>query len=538
MSTYYRHDKIFQGRDETSWLTAFAVEAGVITWVGRAEDIPADADVRDLGGAVVLPGLIDAHTHPTYIALTVDAVACTVPEVHSIDEMVAALQAHPNHGKDRNTWIEGWGYDESKLAEGRTPTRHDLDQVSTTQPVFVLRSCCHSAICNTRALEIAGITAETPDPPNARFGREPDGTPNGVLTEHAANLAVSKAKGSAGFDAEAAALARTTSHLAARGIVAVTDMFCRPGEYTQLDQYRAAAEKGFRQHTRIYYHFDKLLEDGLTDFAESDLTGRVAIGGIKLFMDGSMSDRTAWMCDPYPDSTETGMRTVSQETMAAALDFARRNNVQIAFHAMGDRAISEVVDFYADEEPWLEDYPSVRIEHGSVTSPELHDRMRNARMHFGLASNVDFFFAEYDSYSVNLTPDQFRRTYMVRDLYASIEALALTSDAPATTWSDPDNPFMSIQAAVTRKAYNGADIVPEQAVSVPQAILLYTSRAAKLADFGNTGQIAPGFDANFITLSDDIFTIDPTTIIDTRVTGTWIRGDRVHTLENTAADKE
>lgn len=187
-------------------------------------------------------------------------------------------------------------------------------------------------------------------------------------------------------------------------------MFCRPGEFTQLDQYRAAAEEGFRQHTRIYYHFDKLIEDGLTDFEPSDLTGRIAVGGIKLFMDGAMSDRTAWMCDPYRDSTETGMPTATPETMAIALDFARRNKVQIAFHAMGDRAITEVVDFYADEEPWLRDYPSVRIEHGSVTSPELHERMRTSRMWFGLASNVDFFFAEYDAYAAALTPEQFRRT--------------------------------------------------------------------------------------------------------------------------------
>ncbi|MDO5498322.1 MAG: amidohydrolase [Propionibacteriaceae bacterium] len=525
---YYRHDQIFQGTDETSFARAFAVEDGLFTWVGPVEDIPAGAEVVDLDGAVVLPGLIDAHTHPTYIALTMDAVACTVPDVGSIDDMIDVLRTHPNFGAGADQWIEGWGYDESKLAERRTPTRHDLDKVSTTQPIFVLRSCCHSAICNTRALELAGITAETPDPPAARFGRDPDGTPNGVLTEHAANKAVSKAKGSAGFAAEAVSLARTTHHLAARGIVAVTDMFCRPEGFTQLDQYRAAAEAGFRQHTRIYYHFDKLLESGLTDFDPSDLTGRIAVGGIKLFMDGAMSDRTAWMCDPYSDSTETGMRTVTRETMAIALDFARRNKVQIAFHAMGDMAISEVVDFYADEEPWLTDYPSVRIEHGSVTSPELHERLKNATMNFGLASNVDFFFAEYDSYAVNLTPDQFGRTYMVRDLYETLPALALTSDAPATTWADPDNPFMSIQAAVTRRAYNGADIVAEQAVSVAQAILLYTSRAAKLADFGNTGQIAPGFEANFITLANDIFTIDPDTIIDTRVTGTWIQGDRVY----------
>lgn len=119
---------------------------------------------------------------------------------------------------------------------------------------------------------------------------------------------------------------------------------------------------------------------------------------------------------------------------------------------------------------------------------------------------------------------------MVRDLYNSLDALALTSDAPATTWSDPDNPFMSIQAAVTRRAYNGADIVADQAVTVAQAVLLYTTRARRLADFGNTGEIAVGREASFITLSEDIFTMEPDRIIDTRVLGTWISGERVHEL--------
>lgn len=192
--TFYRHDRIFPGIDEATFSTAFAVTDGVFSWVGDAADIPAGVDVVDLDGAVVLPGLIDAHTHPTYISLTMDAVACTVPEVNSIDDMVTALQSHPNFGAGPDRWIEGWGYDESKLAERRTPTRHDLDRVSTTQPIFVLRSCCHSAICNTRALELAGITAETPDPPAAKFGRDADGSPNGVLTEHAANKAVAQAK--------------------------------------------------------------------------------------------------------------------------------------------------------------------------------------------------------------------------------------------------------------------------------------------------------------------------------------------------------
>jgi predicted amidohydrolase YtcJ len=168
-----------------------------------------------------------------------------------------------------------------------------------------------------------------------------------------------------------------------------------------------------------------------------------------------------------------------------ALKFARENKLQIACHAMGDRAAEHVVEFYQDEEPWMGRYPSVRIEHATVLSDELIDRIKAGRVDFGLVTNIDFFFAEYDSYSQNLTDTQFARTYPVRDVYRSIDKAALPSDCPATTWADPDNLFMSVQAAVTRKAYNGADIVPEQAISVAQALLMFTQRARLLSDFGN-----------------------------------------------------
>src|SRR5262245_59154045 len=185
--------KIFTGRNETEFVSAFKVADGKIAWIGDAREVN-DTRAIDLKGQTVLPGFIDIHTHPTYVAMTVDAVPCTVPVVSNIPEMVAALKRHRNFGKGSDDWIEGWGYDESKLSEHRTPTTQDLDQVSTTQPVYVLRSDAHSGICNTRALQIAGITKDTPDPEGAYFGRYPNGEPNGILQEHAANNMVLCAK--------------------------------------------------------------------------------------------------------------------------------------------------------------------------------------------------------------------------------------------------------------------------------------------------------------------------------------------------------
>jgi predicted amidohydrolase YtcJ len=532
---YYRHPRIFTGTGEADFAGAFAVRDGVFAWVGGAADVPEDADVQDLSGGVVLPGLIDAHTHPTYIAQIVDAVACTVPEVTSIPEMVEALRGHRNVGKGDHLWIEGWGYDESKLVERRSPTRHDLDLVSTTQPVYVLRSDAHSGICNTRALELAGITRDTVDPPAAEFGRDPDGTPNGVLKEHGANQPVVQAKGSAGFEADVAAMVRTSNHLARRGIVAVTDMFCVPAGYEQLDLYRAAAAQGFRQTARVFYDFDALKERPIRPVTDADREGRTRVAGVKLFMDGSMSNRTAWMRDAYrddpePDRAVHGMRLATDRDLADALVFCRANRLQLAIHAMGDAAITHVVDVLGDEEPWLAGVPSVRIEHATLLDAALVARLRDSRMVFGVATNVNFLYAEHDSYVANLTDEQFARAYAVKELYEQLGPVALSSDCPATTWYDPDDPFMSIQAAVTRRAYNGAEIGPGQAVTLGQALMLYTGRARLLSDFGAVGQIAPGFEASFVTVDRDLFEIDPETVIGSQVTGTWIGGDQVFSL--------
>ena len=520
--------KIFTGRNETEFMSAFKVADGKFAWIGDAREVN-DARVIDLEGRTVLPGFIDIHTHPTYVAMTVDAVPCTVPVVNNIPEMVAALKRHRNFGKGPDDWIEGWGYDESKLTEHRTPTTQDLDQVSTTQPVYVLRSDAHSGICNTRALQIAGITKDTPDPDGAYFGRYDNGEPNGILQEHGANNAVLRAKAVEDYATKVAGLAATAQHYNERGIVAVTDMMALTRPFDNLDVYRDAERKGFRQQAALYFSWLDLATNPIPDLTEEHRAGRTKFAGIKLFADGSVSGRTAWMCKPYRNSG-CGYSTLSDDDLNAGYEWARRNRVQAAVHAMGDQALQRVIDFFVDKEPWLDPgMPSVRLEHATLLSEAQMRQMNESPMTLGASTQIIFFFAEYDSYSQNLADEEFQRAYPVRSFYNNIEHLGLSSDAPATTWADPDNVFVSIKAAVTRKAYNGADIVPEQSITVPQAVLLYTSRPARLARFeGSLGQIERGFEASFVVLDRDIFTIDADGLDQTQVQQTWIQGEKVY----------
>lgn len=522
----YVNGKIFTGRGEDDFVSAMTVEDGLVSWVGATLGVRAADEVVDLGGRTVLPGFLDTHTHPLYVARTVGTVPCLPPFVNDIDEMVGRLRESDRYERGEDVWIEGWGYDESKLAERRSPTAEDLDRVSRTQPVYVMRSDCHSGVANSRALRLAGVTRETPDPPGARFGRHPDGEPNGVLVEHGANDVVLRARRGEGLSAGADLLASAAGHYHRRGIVAVTEMMALAGPYRYLDLYRTAARRGLRQRAVIYYTWTDLQRNPIGDLTASDREGRIRVGGLKLFMDGSISARTAWVSEPYRGSAGgRGFATASDEQVAAAYRYARRNQIQLVFHAMGDRAIERVIDLFADLDPWVENGPSVRIDHATLVSEEHLARMRSARMRFGIVTQIIFFFAEYESYRGNLSDEQFRRAYPVRSLYHRCPDVALSSDAPATPWADPDNVFVSIQAAVTRRAHNGRPIVPEQSITVPQAVLLYTDRARALAGLAGLGRIERGFDASFIVLDRDIFTIPTDDIHRINIEQTFIGGE-------------
>lgn len=523
----FRNGNVFTGRSEDEFVTAFKTTGGKISWIGDSREVENEAAI-DLQGQTVMPGFIDVHTHPTYVAMIMNSVPCTVPVVNNIPEMIAALRKHPNFGKD--DWIEGFGYDESKLAEHRTPTAADLDQVSTTQPVYVLRSDCHSGICNTHALKIAGITKDTPDPEGAHFGRFENGEPNGVLQEHAANDVVLRAKAVQDFESKARAIAATTDHYNSRGIVAVSDLMVFTRPFNDLKVYRAAQEFGLRQQVPLYFTWSGLKVNPVPDLTDDDREGRIKFAGLKLFADGSISNCTAWVSEAYRNSDNHGYPTISDEEMEAAYQWARRNRVQIAVHAMGDQSLQHVIDFFSTKEPWLDgNVPSVRLEHVTLLTDGQMNKMNRASMSFGASTQIIFFFAEHDSYSANLNDDQYRQAYRLKTFYENIERLGISSDAPATTWADPDNVFVSIKAAVTRKAYNGADIVQEQAITVPQAVLLYTGRSAKVAPYeGRLGQIAEGFEASFIVLDRDIFNIDVNEIDKTVVKQTWIQGEKVY----------
>ncbi len=517
--------KVFTGRGEDDFASAFRITDGLFSWIGDAAEV-AGRPAIDLGGRTVLPGLLDVHTHPAMMAGLVDAVLCLPPEVTSLAGLLEKLRGHPSLGAGDDAWIEGFGYDDSIYPEGRGPTADDLDRVSARQPVFVRRCDGHSAVANHRALELAGITADSPDPAGGRFGRDPGGALTGELVEMTATERVAAAMPKRGAEQWARNLARLDEHFAERGIVAVADLLATELP-DPLGTFRAAEALGLRTQCALYLAWSAVAGGGARDLTDDDRTGRVRIAGVKVFLDGAYSNRTAWTEDPYPGSRDHGMRTATDGELRDAVAWARRNRVQVAVHAMGDRALNHALDLFADDEPWMGDLPSIRLEHATLFSAAMIDRLTRARMSFGVVSHTIFLFAEHDSYARNLSAQQVEIAYPIRSFYEGVPHAALSSDSPTTAWADADNVFTSIQAAVTRRAHNGADIGQAEAVTVAQALLLYTGRARTLAPFDRVGLIAPGYEGSFVVLDRDVFAVDPADIGDTRVDETWIGGQRV-----------
>ncbi|GAA1943983.1 amidohydrolase [Brevibacterium antiquum] len=529
--SYFVNGKIFTGESEKHFVSGFGVCEGRFSRVledSEINSIPSDAEVVDLQGRTVVPGMLDIHTHPAFMASLTDSLEIFPPRVTSLDKMLDVLRSHPSLGAGSEAWVMAHGFDESKFSDGRKPSAQDLDRVAANQPVVARRCDGHTMVVNSFALELAEITAATPDPEGGRIERDDNGAPTGVLVETSAMNLVEKQRPSNG-DRSAEQLAGLDEHFLSHGLVGVNDLYASFID-DPLPTFRRAGEQGFSPQAVIYPGWDALVDSAeagiVPDLSDDDRAGRIKIGGVKLFMDGAFSDRNAWNEDPYPGTCSHGGRVATDDDMRSAVAWARRNGVQVAFHAMGDRALNQVLTLFGEDEPWMGDVPSIRLDHASLFTPEMIDNLLRARMSFGVISHTIFFFAEYEAYANNLSDTQFDNAYPIRSFYERVPHTALASDSPATAWADADNVFTSIRAAVERRSHDGSDIGQNQAISVAQAMLLYTARAAEVTCLEGLGRIRPGFEASFVVLDRDLFTLPIEQLDAVQVSQTWLAGTK------------
>ena len=534
----YVNGKVFTSDKEHLYAESFAVKDGKIAWVGNdAEAQPADAEKTvDLGGRRVLPGFVDSHMHAIMLADCCRQISALPPAVNSIEELVEEIKK-VRLQQEAGQWIFGWGYDEGKLAEHRAPNRYDLDKGASDAPVRVNRTCGHICSVNSKALEMAGVTKDTPDPEGGKIGRDENGEPDGILYENARNLldGIMKTKTEDDMVDDLMALDEI---LLSQGVTTGADM----GEFGGVDfksVYGKAIDKGFHIRVAAYPMWDEVKNDETFTITEEDQNpdNQFRMAGVKLIGDGSVSGRTAWCDVPYLDredptklSDEYGIPVCTPEDIESAKAFCKEHGCQLSIHAMGARTIDRAVGAGYGEKSWLKDNfkktPYLRIEHVAMPTADAIKKAAEAGIAF--VTQPIFLYAEIESYLVNMGLERTQKNYPIKDFIESGVQFAFSTDAPATAWATPSEPFACIKGAVTRKAYDGTDCGQEHKVDIETAIILYTAESAPMLGFEKVGMLKDGFAADFVVLDKDVLNIPADDIDTVTVEETYVAGECVY----------
>jgi predicted amidohydrolase YtcJ len=507
---------------------------GVGTWAELKALAGPATTVIDLGGQAVVPGFIDCHNHAVGEVLAFEALVGNPFDVEfvTIDSIVAKL-AERARAAPPGQWVEGFFYDDTKIKDGRGLTRQDLDRVSADHPVMVHHRGSHTAVVNSLALRLAGITRDTPDPFGGTYVRDDHGDLTGLVTDLATAPFEKVGQRPAYTPEQRAARARTgaariSSEFARYGLTTVHHDGLGDPTGAQLDAINAIRAEGKLLH-RVRYepglaNLDRLLAGGVaTGFGDE----WVRIGAIsEQLSDGSFSERTMSRRTPYPGHTPPyyGNVTQTQAAMNALVERLFAARVQPNFHANGEVAVDMVLTALEAARARFPDAPSRRpkITHCTVVTPELVQRIR-------AAGAVPAMFTTYAYYNADkfaaYGPEMMDRAMAFRWMLDAGVPVAAGSDFPP----GPIAPLMGLQGMVTRKGWNGQVWGAGQKLTVEQGLRVLTVNGAWAGfDEADKGTITPGKLADLVVLDRDPMTADPETIKDIRVTRTLTGGRTVH----------
>lgn len=508
---------------------AVAIQDGKIVGLGSNHMIAALADKKtrkiDLRGKTVLPGFIDAHNHMIMFGLRLTAINCFDGPIASIADLKAEI-ARRAVTANANEWITGWGYDNEKFSEKRHPTRWDFDEAAPHHPVLCDRICAHMLVVNSKALQLAGITRDTPDPVGGIIYRDANGEPNGLLRDTAMNL-IKKIVPIPAVDTIKEAIVKASAIYNTYGITGVHEAgagFTIPGPYEVRAYQQAAEEKllTLRVYMMLYpEHVHELLNIGLkTGFGNEFLR----IGSFKMFLDGNIVLKGAAVDAPYADGS-TGATTETQESLNEKFLQIHRAGFQIAIHSIGDRATRMVLTAYENAQ---RTYPRHnhrhRIEHLILSTPQILQQAK--KLEVLPIIQPGFMYYNGETWIASLGEERVNRQgYLLRNMIEEGLSLAGSSDCPCI----PAAPLKSIEAAVRRKVVSGRQLAPEQALSVDQALRMYTNNAA-YASFEEDikGSIEVGKLADLVVLDHNPYRVLPNEIGGIPVAMTIVNGRVVY----------
>jgi predicted amidohydrolase YtcJ len=467
---------------------------------------------------VILPGFNDAHVHVWKVgALLTEWL--DVRGIDSMDGLCAALREFAA-ARPGDSWLFARGYNEALFAEGRHPTRADLDAAIPDRPVLMIRTCAHIAVANSRALEISGIDAGTTPPPGGEIERGAGGNPTGLLRETAVGLVQQHLPPPTRERYERMILAGC-HHLASLGVTSATDPAVHP---ELLDAYRALDARG-ELPIRINAMAIRRPDGGTQTYPlpEKHVSPFLRVDSVKFFADGGLSGATAALRVPYRHDETRGVLRFGEDEL---FDLAREAHIggyRIGTHAIGDEAIDQVLRVY-ERLGALGPGARHRIEHFGL--PDAGHLRRMAEGRFIAVPQAIFLRELGANFRRYLPPAYLERAYPLRAMLDAGIEVALSTDAPVVRDASP---FAGIQSALLRRDASGQTLAPGQAIGINEALRAYTlGGAIASGDGDNRGTLAPGKWADFVVLNANPLATRPEELGAIRVEETWVAGRRVY----------
>ncbi|MEZ0497022.1 amidohydrolase [Sphingomonas sp. IW22] len=496
---------------------------GTITRVlGRKDKRPERLDWRtDMKGRVVIPGMIDAHGH--FMELGFKALSLDLSDTTSFEEAKAKIAAYAAANPNR-PWITGGGWNQERWGLGRFPTAAELDAIVPGKPVWLERVDGHAAWANSAAMKAAGVTAKTAAPTGGRIEKGAGGAPSGVFVDAAMQLVAKAVPPPAPRDRNAAFL-EAQKILLSSGITATADMG------TSLDDWLTYRYMGDRNLLRIHImsyanSVETAVRVGVSGPTPWLYNDRLRMGGIKLYLDGALGSRGAWLKAPYADAPgQTGLPLQNDTQLLNQMSRGAMDGFQLAVHAIGDRANAEVLfaieelsSSYTGDRRW-------RIEHAQIVDPaDLPGFGRN-----GVIASMQPVHQTSDRVmaETRLGPQRLGGAYAWKSITATGARVVFGSDYPV----EKPNPFVGWAAGFTRQDADGQPFGgwrPEEALSREGAWRAFTTDAA-YAGFAERklGRIAEGMRADFVVVDRDPSMVSPTELRQTQVFETWVNGEKV-----------
>src|SRR5947209_8668232 len=496
-------------------IVALGSNADIDAWRG------ASTHVIDAAGKLLLPGFNDAHVHFVSGGLQLDSV--------QLNDATSAAEFARRIGEQakktpKGEWIVGGDWDETKWDPARLPTKELIDPLTSETPVFVSRYDGHMSLANSVALRLAGITAHTKDPPGGVIVHDAQGNPTGALKDAALDY-VNKVIPPLSHEQRLRAVKRALAHAASLGVTSVQDM--NP-DYPDIAAYSELLQRGDLT-MRIYAAPLITQVDDQAKIGIGHAFGGpfLRIGALKAYADGSLGSSTAYFYEPFTDQPSNhGLLSDEMQPLSLMRDRMMKADaagLQLCTHAIGDQAISMILDIYTEVAQAHGDADRrFRIEHAQHMAAKDFDRFAQLRV---IASVQPYHAIDDGRWAEKrIGHDRASRTYAFRTFLDHGVHLALGTD-----WAvAPLNPMLTVYAAVTRATLDGKNRngwFPEQKLTVPETVEAYTMGSA-YAEFqeNEKGSLSPGKLADMVILSHDIFHIDPVKIREVSVLKTILGG--------------